>query len=76
MVVAVALLAALGGHTGVAHDSDGIIWHKEVHLPSGQRALVDMEFSAAVVGVTGSVGAPRFTLYSQDGKPFGLLLAG
>ena len=57
--------AALGGHSGVAHDGVDVVGQEKPELMGGEGLLVDVEPSAAAVGNAGGVGASGLT---SDGE--------
>ena len=64
---------ALGGHPGVPQNDVGVPGNGEGELTGGNRALVDAELAAGVVGNAGGIGAPSLTGGGQRFQQPGLL---
>ena len=67
--------AALGGHSGVAHDGVDVVGQEKPELMGGEGLLVDVEPSAAAVGNAGGIGAPGLTGNGEGTEQPGLLPA-
>ena len=74
VIVCVEPLAALGGHTGVAHDEIGVLVDLEPQQMGRQGTLVDFQIAAGVVSDTGCIRTPFLAGYGQNGQDLGLFL--
>ena len=61
MIVLVKLRIALCCHTGMSHDHVHAVRNVDLHLPSGNRALVNSQTVVKVVGDACRVGAAHLT---------------
>ena len=61
VIILIAFLAALCGHTGVTHHDVYIARNMQMHFVGRQRPLIDPHSSGEVVSDAGRVGTPDFT---------------
>ena len=65
VVVVVVLLIPLSGHTGVAHDTAGVLRQTEAHQMCRPWPLIDCQMTGEVVGDAGGI---RASLLGSDGQ--------
>ena len=73
MIIIVVLLIPLSGHTGVAHDTAGILRQAEAHQVCRPWPLIDCQMTGVVVGNTGGIRAPFLSSGGQCGDESFLL---
>ena len=74
VIITVVKLIALGSHSGVSHYDIGIIVQAQVHFVSGERTLVNCEFTIVVECIAGCVCASFLTLLRKYAKQIFTLL--
>ena len=72
MIILVKLRIALRGHTGVSHDNIHAMRNMNLHLPSGNRTLVNPQTVVEIVGDARRVRAAHLTLSGERVQDFGL----
>ena len=70
MIILVKLRIALCGHTGMSHDGIHAVRNVNLHLTSGNRALINPQAVIKVVGNAGCIRAAHLTLTSQRIQDF------